>query len=285
MKQAIDISNFDVPFTAATVTAFKDAGVEAVIVGCQRTAIAREQIAVCRDAGMPVVGVYAFLYWGNAVISEVGKAIDIAKNFGVSRVWLDCEDSADASPSATPGSRLGELANAVASIRNAALEAGIYTGKHFWQGAMGNTTQFAHLSLWHASYWNDRHYQDAVDYGGWTRVAIHQYASSPALAGRNRDYNVIFEEEEEMGMTPEEKARFERVLKWTVGSDARMDEMETLGLLGMEARLSRDESNDGPIGQRIQALEDQQAAETRFAGNELADGDIVRLSRVKDGQS
>ncbi len=105
-----------------------------------------------------------------------------------------------------------DLANAVAQVRNAGLEPGIYTGKYFWQGAMGNTAEWASLPLWHASYWDDRHYQETVDFGGWTKAAAHQYAASPAIAGRDRCYDVIFEEEAEpIGMTPAERARLDRL--------------------------------------------------------------------------
>ena len=60
---------------------------------------------------------------------------------------------------------------------------------------MSNTTEFAHLPLWHASYWEDGRYQDTVDYGGWTAVTVHQYASTPELCGRNEDRDVWFEED------------------------------------------------------------------------------------------
>lgn len=199
MSQCIDVSNFDVPFTTDTVGCFIAAGKESLIIGCQRPVIATQQIDTARAVGLPIIGVYAYLYWGYDVGSEVQNAIDVAKAKGQSRVWLDCENGGEL-PGVGVDTRHPQLAQAVAQVRAAGLEPGIYTGKYFWQDSMGNSTEFASLPLWHASYWNDRHLEETVNYGGWTKVAIHQYASTPELCGRNRDYDYVWETD----MTEEE---------------------------------------------------------------------------------
>ena len=289
----LDISNNDL--STLDAACLKANGVTGVICGVfdrdDPPNRMRRAAAQCLNAGIDILGFYALCYFGSpyGVKRDTKWACQLAREFGVNRVWIDVETDGIANGftdgvAPTPQQRIAELRTCVQMVRSAGLEPGIYTGRWFWVPQMANTTEFASLPLWHSEYPSDGHEVRSVDYGGWTNVAIHQYTSSLPLCGRsNRDANYVFEEDD-MGMTPEEKARFDRLLKWTVGSDARMDEMEKLGLLGMEARLTRDESNDGPIGQRLSVLEEQRAAETQFTGNELADGDLVRLQRVKEGQ-
>lgn len=193
MKTGFDLSNFDQPFDATTVAALQAGGMQWAIVGCQRPAIATMQVAALQAAGVPVIGTYAFLYWGLDTTGQTQAAIDVAKAHGIPYVWLDCEaEGKNEAVGETPDSRTAQLRACVAMVEASGLKAGIYTGAYYWGPAMG-TTEFARLPLWHASYYSDRRYQPMVDYGGWTNVAIHQYASTPELAGRNRDYDVLFD--------------------------------------------------------------------------------------------
>jgi len=273
MKVA-DISNYDydqdIYNPDGWVQALIEAGVEGFIIGSQNMMKARWQLEHIRTAGSPVVATYAE--------PNVTTAIQLAEESGAKRVCIVIE----------PGGirTLSELRAGIANVRAHLLKPTIYGNRSDILALIGDSLEFEDVPLWFASYGlNDgtKAPVTEVDFGGFT-VWAHQYTSTAYIAGKNRDLNYVFEEDD-MGMTPEEKARFDRLLKWTVGSDARMDEMEKLDLLGIEARLTRDESNDGPIGKRLAVLEEQRAAETQFTGNELADGDLVRLSRVKEGQS
>lgn len=74
-------------------------------------------------------------------------------------------------------------------------------------------------------------------------------------------YEYLFEEE---GMASEE---YLRLVKAIFGTEARIDELADN--LPVEGRLARLESNDGPIGKRLSALEDR----THAAGNILSEED------------
>lgn len=76
-------------------------------------------------------------------------------------------------------------------------------------------------------------------------------------------YRYLFDgEEEEMS-----SAEYQRLVKAIFGTEARIDELEDN--LPVEGRLARLESNDGPIGKRLSALEDK----TQAAGNILSEED------------
>lgn len=196
----IDISNWQHPFDAA---AAKTDGVTQVIVGCQRPTLANSMIEGCRAAGINVIGVYAFLYWGTDTMGQTLSAIAVAKNYGIGTVWLDCEDSDDASKNATPQTRILELSACITAVENAGMKASIYAGGPFWRAAMANTTRFKHLPLWYPNYGtNDATLEPikAVDFGGWTAVAIHQFTSEYLLptAGIRVDANYNFMEADEV---------------------------------------------------------------------------------------
>lgn len=188
MRRAIDLSNYDWPFTAEMVTAFLAAGFECVIIGSQDPDRADAQASLCRDGGMEVIATYAEPFSDGAAPGTTQAAIDLAKRTGARRVYAACETGGVDS--------LPELRTIIAQIESAGLEAGIYAGKPTWQSLFANTTEFARLPLWFPSYFDDGRIVDSVAFGGWTKVTIHQYASTPELAGRNRDRNAILIEEE-----------------------------------------------------------------------------------------
>jgi hypothetical protein len=91
-------------------------------------------------------------------------------------------------------------------VEEAGLQAGIYTGAYWWPSKMGNSSEFSALGLplWLANYGsndpdNPRSPITEVDFGGWTKVAVHQYSSKIPACGRDvRDHNYWFLEEETM---------------------------------------------------------------------------------------
>ena len=211
MVTLLDISNWQHPWPAARA---KADGCSEVIVGCQREADAHAIINACVAADLPVVGLYAFLYWNVDTIDQTRTAIRVAKKTGQQMIWLDCENSEDADPNATPWQRQTQLAECVSAVQDAGLNCGIYTGGPFWMKEMGNTRDFSHLPLWYSNYGfrNDATQSPItkVSFGGWTDVAIHQYTSQFPCAGMLLDANYDFMEDE---MTPEQLARLERVEK------------------------------------------------------------------------
>lgn len=193
MKTGFDLSNYDGDVTAA-IPALKSAGLQFAVVGCQQPNIAAAQVKALQAASVPVIGTYAFMYWGLNTTGQTQAAVTIAKANDIPYVFLDCEaQQPDEAAGQTPRTRTDQLRACVTQVQQAGLKPGIYTGAYYWPNQMGNSTEWAHLPLWHASYYTDRHYQPTVAYGGWTDVAIHQYASQPAVAGQNRDYDVLFD--------------------------------------------------------------------------------------------
>jgi hypothetical protein len=195
----LDLSNYDVP--TFNTTCFKDNGVTGVILG----AGLRDQAIACRDAGITIHGFYGFVYFGDAFgeARDTALAIKDAQEFGVRRVWLDCETDANKNgwneaPTPTPEQRVAAIRTQVAAIEAAGLEAGIYTGGWWWPSGTDKSTEFARLPLWHSQYADEAGtYSEVrdVSYGGWTTVAIHQWTSTREVCGRNRDHNTIWEDE------------------------------------------------------------------------------------------
>lgn len=189
MRRALDFSNFDsdVPFDEAAVAAFRAAGADYFILGTQNPAIARAQAAVALAGGMTAVAVYV----------EPGKAADaaqatidgiaIAHELGVSTVYAGCE--------AGGVNGIPELRGIRQQVEAAGLRVGVYAGSPTWAALFDSSTEFSDCPLWFPGYWGDRRIIDTVAFGGWTKVAIHQYASSPAIAGRDRDYDMILEDD------------------------------------------------------------------------------------------
>ena len=217
----IDISNWQHPFPAKAAAVD---GVTEVIVGCQRPGIAKSMIADCKAAGISVIGVYAFLYWGTDTLGQTRAAINVAKEYGISRVWLDCENSDDESQNATPQSRISELLDCVSAVESEGLNAGIYTYGPWWRSSVANTTRFKHLPLWFANYGPNGTPQvpiETVSFGGWTDVGIHQFTSVYPLpkAGMHVDANYKFMEEDDV--TREEFEEFKEK------TNARLYQLET----------------------------------------------------------
>lgn len=194
----IDASNYDSDTWNAPC--LKAAGVERVIMGCQRPQLASPMIVSARNAGIDVRDLYAFLYFGLDTTGQVNAAIAVGLSVGgIDTIWLDCESQAKDGTEAAgliPGQRIDELKACVALVEQHGFRAGIYTGAWWWVPMMANTTEFAHLPLWHAAYPADGQPQHTVNYGGWSQVAIHQYTSTLNLCGRNRDANFVFEEDD-----------------------------------------------------------------------------------------
>lgn len=193
----LDASNYD--SDTWNPPCLKAAGVERVIMGCQRPSLASPMIVAARNARIEVRDLYAFLYFGIDTIGQVNGAIAVAKDLGgIDTIWLDCESTGDLeAKNLTPPARIADLANCVNLVRSHGYRAGIYTGAWWWPSYMGNTTQFSGLPLWHAAYGPNSGPADPireVNYGGWREVAIHQYTSTLNLCGRGRDANYVFEE-------------------------------------------------------------------------------------------
>lgn len=214
---------------------FRSAGVTKAITNSFRKSNAITRIQTLRAAGIEVVGVYGFCYFGPDpyyVNRDVDAAIELAQAFDIPMVWVDAELDAcgigglgHLRPS-EPKERIEQLRAAVRKVEAAGLPVGIYTAGWWWWSNMAGSTEFAKYPLWHAEYGNNdgkRPPVTHVSYGGWSEVTLHQYTSNKLLCGRARDHNyelrsVAAQQTEEDEMTPEERARLERVEKILAGN-------------------------------------------------------------------
>lgn len=210
----IDISNYDMPFDENTANAFVVNGVDFIIIGGQRPGIAASQASACERAGLPILGFYAFLYFGIDTLGQTQAAIELAQQFDAGWVLLDCESIDSYDNAKTPEDRILELWQCVIAVTNAGLRPAIYTGGWWWPGYMGNTDQFKHLPLWHSAYPNDGGAVRKVGYGGWIDVALHQFTSERVLAGRVRDHNYLLDKQfiGEDDMSPQDREVFEAMV-------------------------------------------------------------------------
>lgn len=220
----LDLSQYDLPtLTTGNTKAMADYGVTGAILGVYSPTNAPEEMAAAaerlRDAGISILGFYGLIYFGHPYgeTRDVDWAIQLAQRYGVSRVWLDCEIDAFEvgfvnSTAPNPEKRVAAVQRAVDRVQDAGLNAGIYTGSWWWSPKTWNSTAFSHLPLWHAAYPYDGQPIRTVNYGGWTDVAIHQYTSSLYVAGRNRDANYVFMEEEDMSALEDRVSLLERII-------------------------------------------------------------------------
>lgn len=191
-----DISNYDWPFTSDTIAAFRAdredgnaGGYQGVIIGSQNPAIARMQAAVCRANDFPVIATYTEPFKADDAYNATLVAIEIAKENGSRFICAACEDGGITG--------IDELRAVQGLIYAYGLTMVVYCGQYYWQDVFQNTTEFRDCPLWYASYFDDRRRVQRVNYGGWTKVAIHQFASTPYLGGRDRDRNVLWLDEME----------------------------------------------------------------------------------------
>lgn len=212
----IDLSNFTGEITDTIAQCWWGLGVRGAVVGCQRVDIATQQATVLTRNGF-TVELYAFLYWGLSTLPEVEKCYAVAAavpGLAGTRIWLDCEAQVpNEAAGQTPGGRVAQLAVVRADVTAHGFTTGIYSGIYYWPTYMGNTTRFSTDPFWLADYFDDHRLVDTVNVGGWTAVAMHQFAGSTNLCGVDVD-----EDDDITGicshtigdpMTPDEKAAFD----------------------------------------------------------------------------
>lgn len=102
------------------------------------------------------------------------------------RVWVDVE---------VEGTLVEQIRGALALVREAGKETGIYSAHWFWVGHLGNPTDFADETLWNAFYDQDPDLDfDNLPFGGWTpdKVLMEQFQGTTNIEGIEVDLNVEF---------------------------------------------------------------------------------------------
>jgi GH25 family lysozyme M1 (1,4-beta-N-acetylmuramidase) len=203
-RHGVDVSNYTSPLSPAALAEWRDVhDIGLVIVQAINppsnfpTGKTRQQIEMCAQAGI-ATDAYVFL-WTAAGPADIGAKLATLNGLEhhVRKLWLDVEDTAGASID----QRLTSIRQALAvcdewSKTHGKPRPGIYTGRWWWQGYLGNTTEFGDRDLWTSQY-------DGIDdatvfspYGGWKACRIKQHAGTSTLAGvGNVDLNVLSDAE------------------------------------------------------------------------------------------
>lgn len=277
MTLCLDVSQYDL--STFNPACLKAAGATDIIFGVfdpvDPPNKMRQAALEWRAVGGNVRGFYGFCYFGSpfGAYRDTKWAIQLAQEFGVDRVWVDCETDGRAvgftdAVQPTPAQRVAEIQGCVDLIRAAGLTPGIYTGGWWWPGQTENSSQFANLPLWHSDYGaNDgtREPVQEVAYGGWSKVSIHQYTSQLPVCGRNRDANYVFEEDD-MGMTEAERDEFDMLKKvvceW--GEPGRLEKLNTLNVNIYQGLLNQNAALNGVID-AVHALNSPNASRGQVA--------------------
>ena len=152
-------------------------GVRFNIIGLEaRMPYAYQQREACELAGIDVPFAYKFLYWQTNDLERLREACGFGKP-----IALDCEYGTNWDPDRIV-TRIHEARDLLLSE---GLYWGIYTGSWWWPKT-GDTHDFATDRLWHAAYpfgngLPPLHYLPTsldVDYGGWVRATVQQYANN-----------------------------------------------------------------------------------------------------------
>jgi len=194
-RVGVDVSFWQGELSQAELSEWRRAGAEWAIVGYQQPHTADKHVDAFSAAGIPVIGVYAFIYFGSSWgRTATLNAIAGAKRAGAERVWLDVEDTEN--PGLSPAERIAELRGLVLMVEAAGLEVGIYTGSWYWPYQMGNTDAFSRLPLWYSNYSPPGRPIEQVNFGGWSDVAIHQFTSGPFASRDALDQNYLIDEQD-----------------------------------------------------------------------------------------
>lgn len=182
MTLAIDCSNYTGELSREQVNGLYAAGVRKGVIQTVHPGITthRQQIPALKSAGIDVEG-YVYLWFHGSVAERVQWACDELKVFGVSRLWLDCED-VDFQNGEDVIRVLTLIREAVNTAVSNGMSVGIYTAKYWWDFAAGRSQEFSHLPLW-AAYYDHQQSLDAPLFGGWQSLAMKQYEGDTSLAG------------------------------------------------------------------------------------------------------
>lgn len=181
---AIDISNHQGEISREQFRELARLGVRTVICGTDGSATAPlvypQQIEAAAAEGIRAEA-YVYLYFAGDVRARTTAKLDMIQQVGrVSRVWLDCEDTAH---SFGPEELVGRIAAARDLVQERGLRTGIYTGRWWWGPYTNNEAGFWDLPLWLAAYGPGEVNLNMEPLGGWRACLRKQYSDRGSLAG------------------------------------------------------------------------------------------------------
>jgi hypothetical protein len=199
----VDLSNYD--WDTFDAKAFYAAGVRRAIVGSQQPSLSGQMVDGLRNEGIDVIATYDLPYFGSDETTRgpIERAVSFAEKYNIPHVWVDAEIDANQTnvkewqsiPTPTVSQRQAEFRWCMDLVRTHAPSHGIYTNGGWWTPNMGGSNEWSSCALWLATYGVDGSACDPiedVDFGGWTKAALHQYTSTHVINGRGRDVSYLF---------------------------------------------------------------------------------------------
>ncbi len=188
LVKALDISVWSGTLTASNVSGWMSQGYTHLIVGCQNSTTAQQQLTTAVAGGM-TVDIYKYLYFTSNMTTQVQAALAIAAGHPIGRIWLDVEDDPASLSVAQIVAKVQEAIDACGSTPY-----GIYTGAWWWNAHLPGCAAFSDAPLWYSWYdgiasldtWQTQ------AFGGWSAPTGKQYQGNVAVSGINTDTNVLW---------------------------------------------------------------------------------------------
>ena len=136
----------------------------------------------CEDLGLRI-DAYREVDWSGDYRAQIADAIAAFDAHGpVHDLWLTVESG---------GPSLAQLQDGIAYARaqvgqRIGGQVGIYTGAWYWRDTIGNPQMGSEVALWDANY-QPEPVDFAVNYGGWLRATVRQYAGNYSSYGLDVD--------------------------------------------------------------------------------------------------
>ena len=181
---AVDMSNWSGKITLAQAQQMRAEGWDHAIVGLQNADIAQNQLDMLSAAGLTVDS-YVYLLPDLSASDQIAVAMDKLGGRGVQKLWLDCEGENWPGPQESI-TLIQQAADACIGV----VWTGIYTSRNWWITHTDNSEQFKDWALWLATA-DDVPDLSFTPFGGWTRLAMEQFAFDRPVAGVNCDLNVV----------------------------------------------------------------------------------------------
>lgn len=200
----VDLSNYD--WDTFDAKAFYAAGVRRAIVGSQQPSLSGQMVEALRDEGIKVIATYDLPYFGSddTTRGPIERAVAFAAQYSIPHVWVDAEIDANQTnvpewqsiPTPSVSQRQSEFRWCMDLVKTHAPAHGIYTNGSWWTPNMGGSVEWCDSPLWLATYGVAGAAIDPiqdVDFGGWTKAALHQYTSTWQVNDRGRDCSYLFD--------------------------------------------------------------------------------------------
>lgn len=188
----VDVANYAGRLSAATVACWAAQGITHAVIRLSledqaRIALARQQIAACRDGGLGISG-YIWGYLRDDPGAAMGAALLTYSDLDLTMWALDIEETSAPKDARANADWTG---GALATLDAAGVRYCLYTARWYWTAWLGDTTEFAHVPLWVADWDGVADLGRWRRFGGWAEAVGKQHVGDTQLCGVGVDLNVF----------------------------------------------------------------------------------------------